>query len=320
MKQKDVVRKAIHFDDPPRMPKFFFDNSRDTDVLKIVVEKWNFGENGARSEWGFEWDKPEDDATDMGVPKISPLRDWGEYDRYVRELAPDPCDESRFDGLNEVETGDRYVLGSLFLSGFTVMTMLRGFDSLLMDLYDSPDKVRKLEEIVFGTENKIIEQMKALGFDCVAFFDDWGSQQSMMISPEMWKSYFLPRYNEQFDLVHRLGMDVFFHTCGNVYPIIDDLIESGVDILNLGNAELNGFDRIRDEFRGRVCFCQSINYQTTGISGTKEEIMAEGRMIIDTFGTEHGGLIPMLLDYEAMGWKPKDPRNTEYQIEALCGG
>jgi uroporphyrinogen-III decarboxylase len=164
-----------------------------------------------------------------------------------------------------------------------------------------------------------IRQMPAHGFDGVALFDDWGMQRAMMISPDMWREHFFDHYKKQCDLAHGLGMDVFFHTCGYVYPIIGDLIAAGVDILNLGQADVNGIDKLKEEFRGQVCFCQPINYQTTGISGTKEDFYREAKEIIDTFQTAHGGLIPELFDYERMGWKPENPNNTKYQVQAFCG-
>lgn len=120
-----------------------------------------------------------------------------------------------------------------------------------------------------------------------------------------------------FALAHELGMDVFFHTCGSVYPIIGDLIDAGVDMLNLGQLNLNDPERLQKEFKGKVCFCQPLDYQKTGLSGTREEILAEGKYIFDLLASKNGGLIAEIFDYELMGWQPKDPRNTHYQIEAF---
>lgn len=317
--RKDIVKKAVHFDDPPRMPKFFFNGHDESDVVLAVLEKWHMGEKKDHTEWGFEWNKSSEDETDMGVPRTYLLENWDNFEYYRDKIAPDPYAAGRFDELNHLNANDRYLMGSLYLTGFTTMTFIRGFNQLLVDMHEDPDKVRQLADLVFGFENEIIKQMPAYGFDCVALFDDWGMQQTMMVSPDMWRELFFDYYKKQCDLAHSLGMDVFFHTCGYVYPIIGDLIAAGVDILNLGQADVNGMDRLKKEFRGKVCFSQPINYQTTGISGTKEDFFREAKEIVDTFMTEHGGLIPELFDYEKMGWKPDNPKNTEYQVQAFCG-
>ena len=82
-------------------------------------------------------------------------------------------------------------------------------------------------------------------------------------------------------------------------------------------AELNDMPSIKQNFNGKVCFCQPINYQTTAISGTKEQFFSEAREIVDTFSNPSGGLLIELLDYIGMGWEPNDPRNVEYQFRAF---
>ena len=318
MDRRETVKRAIHFGTPDRIPVFLFSgNACDTDIVQVVLERWDAGESGRETEWGFLWQKSEQDTSSMGVPQEYLLKDWDNYENYVNNIAPDPYDKERFEAVRKIEKGDRYLMGSLYLSGFTVMSFLRRFELLMIDMYDMPERVEQVADIVFGFENEIIRQMPEYGFDGVSLFDDWGMQQSMMISPELWRKYFKKRYADQFALVHSLGMDVFFHTCGYVAPIIEDLIEAGVDILNLGQADINDMNMLKEKYNGRLCFCQPINYQTTGISGTKEEIYAEAREIKETFACKKGGLIAELFDYEEMGWQPENPRNTEYQIRAF---
>lgn len=318
LNRKDIVKKAIHLGYPGRIPKFMFNGDKEcSDVIEVVLEKWYQGEHKDITEWGFSWNKGNEDESSMGVPREYLLQDWDNFEFYIKNTLPDPYDKSRFDGLLGIDVKDRYLMGSLYLTGFTVMTFLRGFETLLLDMYEDPGKVEKVADIVFGFENEIIKQMPNYGFDAVSLYDDWGMQKSMMISPEMWRKFFKKRYEDQVNIAHNAGMDVFFHTCGYVAPIMQDLVDAGIDILNLGQADLNDLKNIRGNFNGKICFCQPINYQTTGISGTKEEIFAEAREILDTFSSEKGGLIAELFDYEKMGWKPKDPRNTEYQIKAF---
>ena len=318
MTRKEIVKRAIHFQHPERIPEFFFSGNADnSDVVKVDVENWHMGPNNDEVEWGFVWNNAEGDKTDMGTPKEYILADWSKFENYKKNIAPDPFRKGRFDKVQKTDFKDCYRLGSLFISGFSVMMLLRGFENVLMDMYDNPERVYALADLVFGIENDIIRQMKEQGFDGVFLLDDWGMQKSMMISPELWEKFFMDYYKKQFQLAHDLGMDVLYHTCGYVYPIIQKLIDIGVDIINLGQADLNDMALLKENFKGKVCFCQPINYQTTGISGTKEQIFAEARDIVDTFSDERGGLLIELLDFNGMGWEPKDPKNNEYQFQAF---
>jgi len=318
MTRKETVKRAIHFQEPGRVPKFYFNGDlSQSDIVLVVCEDWAMGEKHDATEWGFTWDIQEGESAPMGVPHFNVIDDWKDLDDYIARKLPDPHRPDRFRRLADVEIGDRYLLGSTFLSGFTVMMMLRGFENLMYDLYDEPENVARLAEAVFETENEIIREMKARGFDGVAFFDDWGTQRAMMIAPDLWRQHFLPFYKKQFALVHELGMDVFFHTCGSVYPIIGDLIDAGVDMLNLGQLDLNQPQQLQKDFKGKVCFCQPLDYQKTGLFGTREEILAEGKAVFDLLADKKGGLIAEIFDYELMGWQPKDPKNTLYQIEAF---
>jgi len=180
------------------------------------------------------------------------------------------------------------------------MTFIRGFSSTLEDLYIDREYIEQLAEIVFGFEENVIEQIKDHGFDGVAFFDDWGTQSNMIISPSLWREIFKPLYKKQFDLVHSLGMDVYFHCCGYIYDIIPDLIEIGVDMLNLSQPNVFDIEIVGSEFNGKVCFVCPISYQTTSLSGTKEEIYNEAKKLIDNLGSDKGGFIGYVEEYASI--------------------
>ncbi len=143
-------------------------------------------------------------------------------------------------------------------------------------------------------EDGIIRQLKAEGFDSVGLADDWGTQSSLFISPALWREVFKPRYKRQIELAHACGLDVYFHGCGYIYDIIPDLIEIGLDILNPGQPNINNVRRMGEEFSGKIGFACPVSYQTTGISGTAEEIRAEVSEFVDCLGNRGGGLIGII--------------------------
>ena len=197
--------------------------------------------------------------------------------------------------------GDKYYVASLALTGFTIMTILRGFANTLEDLYLDRNQIDRLADAVFGFEEGVIGQLKGYGFDAVAFFDDWGTQTGLIISPALWREVFLPRYRHQFELAHRLGLDVYFHSCGQIGEIIRDLIEAGVDILNISQPNIFDVKALGEAYRGQVCFLCPVSYQTTSLTGGREEIRRDVASLIRNLGTREGGIIGYVEEYRSIG-------------------
>jgi uroporphyrinogen-III decarboxylase len=194
------------------------------------------------------------------------------------------------------------------------MWCLREFGDLVTDVALEPDKVEALADIVFGFEEELMTELPQRGFDGVAFFDDWGTQKNLIVSPKTWRARFKPRYGHQFDLAHRLGLHVYFHSCGQISTIIPDLIEAGVDILNISQPNLYDIPELARMYRDKVCFILPVSYQTTSLSGTRAEIFADVQLIMDSFDPRNGGLIGYVEEYHSMGMSQA---NYEACIEAF---
>ena len=291
--------KAIKMQAPEYVPVFFFNRDKElSDILMCGIQDHFGGEDGLHSEWGFEWEQLDDT---MGQPRQaadgSPAGLWG-----IR--APEANRPGRFDEAEKAAAGagaGKYIIAGLELSGFTTMTCLAGFGNVLEGLCADPGGVGKLADTVFGFEEELIGLAAGRGFDAIGFFDDWGTQQSLIISPEMWRQAFKPRYKKQFDLAHGGGMDVFFHSCGNIIDIIGDLVEIGADVLNISQPNLFDIEKLGREFGGKVCFMCPVSYQTTSISGTKEEIYSDVKTLVDNLGRYNGGLIGYVEEYSSIG-------------------
>lgn len=299
MTAKERVNRAIHFEYPDRVPVLYFNRDfADSDMIMVDVVKHFNGENRDTSEFGFVWERH--DGT-MGQPKTNLIQEWEDLAEYT---FPDPLAPDRFDdAITKMKQygDDKYYVAGLSLSGFTVMTFLRGFENTLMDLYIDPENIAVLADKVFGFEEEVIRQSAAQGFSAVAFFDDWGMQNRLIISADMWRKFFKPRYKRQFDLCHSLGMAVYFHCCGYIYEIIGDFIEIGVDILNLSQPNIFDIEQLGQEYGGKVCFLCPVSYQTTSLSGTKEDIYRDVKCLVDNLGNYNGGLIGYVEEYDSIG-------------------
>lgn len=293
------VRRAINIDHPDRVPMVFFNRDRNQgDIVMIDVQNHFSGPDKKTSEWGFRWEQLD---RSMGQPKDALIHDW--LKDFPGFHSPSIDAENRMKWIEvqkSMALSGQYLLGSLQLSGFTVMSFLRGFSDMMIDFYENRDYLEKLADIVFGFENELIDISGKAGLNGVAFFDDWGTQQGMIISPVQWREFFLPRYREQFRHVHNLGMDVYFHSCGKIDPIITDLFDIGVDMLNLSQPNLYDMDELKKQYGGKRCFVIPVSYQTTSISGSREDIFADVQKAFDCFG-QSGGLVGYIEEYSSIG-------------------
>ena len=131
--------------------------------------------------------------------------------------------------------GDRYRLASFDLSGFTVYTLLRGFENAMTDLYTDEEGFAGLMDRIMDFECELMRIAARHGFHGIHFADDWGTQSGMMVSPALWRRLFKPRYARQFALAHELGLHNWYHCCGNFLEIMEDFCEIGVDVLKSRN-------------------------------------------------------------------------------------
>jgi uroporphyrinogen-III decarboxylase len=311
---KQLVKQAVRFQGPERIPLSYPYDLTVSDTVNVDVVRNFMGPNKTSSEWGFEWQRLENDLL-MGQPKEAVLKTWSDLDRY---RPPDPRAPSRFDAMRKTraELGDgKYYKANFVLSGFTVMCFLRGFSETLEDMCLERENIERLADVIFSFEEEVIKQLKPQGFDAVSFADDWGNQKSMFISPKLWRDIFKPRYKRQIDLAHECGLDLYFHCCGYIYDIIPDFIDIGLDILNPGQPNINGIQRMGENFSGKICFACPVSYQTTGISGTKEQIYREAKELADCLGNRNGGLIGIVAsDLVGLGAKPE---NVNYIRDAF---
>ena len=298
MNKREQVIKAVKMQGPDYVPLLFINKDRDqSDIIMIDVVEHFGGPKENLSEWGFKWIRRDET---MGQPAEAVVKTWDDFDKLT---VPDPFDKHRFARVGPVrdEYGDRYYIASLVLTGFTLMTFIRGFENTLEDLHLGRGKIGELADAVFGFEEDVIKLLPGYGFDAVSFYDDWGTQSGLMVSPSLWRDFFKPRYKKQFELARNSGLDVYFHCCGYIYDIIPDFIDIGVNLFNISQPNLYDIKKLGRDFGGKVSFVCPVSYQTTSITGTREEIYRDVRELVDNLGCYNGGLIGYIEEYNSIG-------------------
>lgn len=303
----ELVRQAIHFGSPERVPIWFVNCDQtegDAIVYHLSLDKPG-EENRGTNEWGYRLERLEDGT--MGHPTRIALADW----QTAARLQPPPLREAeRLAGAAAFFQWceDRYRLASLDLSGFTVYMLLRGFENAMTDFLVEPQRSGRLLDLIFDWECDLIRLVARAGFHGIHFADDWGTQTGLMISPALWRRLFRPRYQRQFELAHDLGLEVWFHCCGNLTELAEDFHQIGCDVLNISQPNVVDVQAVSSRLRGKQCFLIPISYQTVSISGTPQEIYAEAERLYRLLGVPAGGFIGYVEQYSSMGMPPENYR------------
>ncbi len=228
-------------------------------------------------------------------PPLGNFTSLSELDEY--ELWPN-ADNFDYEGAKkaalEARSWDFATIGP-WISHFEIYCQMRGLENALLDTIINPEFLDKAIEKIDAIQTVMLERMLVeLGdtLDIVFISDDMGMQNNMLISMESWRAHFKPRLKKWCDLIHRHGKKVLFHTDGAVLPLIPELIECGVDILNPIQHVCPGMDRseLKKQFGDDLIFHGGVENQKTLPLGTAEDVAEETKECIKTLG-KGGGYI-----------------------------
>jgi uroporphyrinogen decarboxylase len=310
--RQKLVEQAITFDGPERIPIVFWNRDQEqSDILLYHLALGAPGDgtpnawNWCESEWGYRLESLGDGT--MGHP-VAPF--YPELPAAEAIRIPALRERERLSAVPEFfkACGDRYRLASLDLSGFTVYTLLRGFENAMSDFLENPQGFAALMDRIIAFECELIRLAAQTGFHGIHFADDWGTQTGLMISPGLWRQLFKPRYARQFAFAHSQGLHTWYHCCGAFDAIVDDFHEIGADVINISQPNVVDVVAVGARLRGRQCFMIPISYQTVSISGTPQEIYAEAQRLHDLLGATTGGFIGYVEEYSVMGMSTENYR------------
>lgn len=238
-------------------------------------------------EWGCVWNVMEDGV--VGEVKAHPLADWEALGRYAAPWEVlEGADFSRTDAC--CAATDRFVRGSTCVRLFERMQFLRGVENLFVDFACEPEAVLALRDLVHAYYLREIELWTQTAVDAIFFMDDWGSQHNLLISPAQWRAIFKPCYAEYCARIKASGKFVFFHSDGYIEPILEDLIEIGVDAINLQLFCMD-IEGIAARYRGRITFWGEICRQHVLPFGSVGAVRQAVRRVRRALDDGRGGVI-----------------------------
>ena len=209
---------------------FCFGHAGPGEFNSRVVERTTDGcvieyETGARERHNF--------SPQFTHPVRRPVQTVDDVDRMV---LPDPDDPARWRGFASdvayLRARGEYTVGWVngFFSGCHYFFC--DYQDFLADLLLDPELVERLLARLGAWNLAAARHMLEAGVDCIGFCDDLGSSESLLISPALYRRYFLPWHGALADVVHSFGSALHMHSHGNINRILDDVVGTGIDMLN----------------------------------------------------------------------------------------
>ena len=320
MSRREDILKSIRFERPDRIPMAFHINAAcwhhyEQNALQDLMGEHPFlfpdfdgrdqvspqyGLNARRGEphtdpWGCVWETTDDGIT--GCVRLHPLADWDAFEHYT------PPDPDTTDGTFSVdwesirarvdrqrEAGELVRCGLTHGHTFLRLQDIRGYENLLLDMADAEPRLAALIDMVEDFNHRYAARLLELEPDIMGYPEDLGMQVGPMLSPESFRTYIKPVYQRLMKPARDQGCIVHMHSDGDIRTLADDLIDGGVDVINLQDL-VNGIDWIADRFAGRTCIDLDIDRQSITAQGTPAQVDHLIREEVEKLGSKEGGLM-----------------------------
>jgi len=247
-----------------------------------------------KDSFGCIWETQDDGL--MGIITGHPLASWDAWPDYKM---PDPA---KTNGLEEVDwraeedhvraaraRGEVTTGGLRHGHTFLQLTYLRGYENLIIDMAEEEPLLDELIDRLGAFNLELVKHYVGMDCDIITFAEDLGAQIGPMVRPDDFKRYIKPSYKRIMQPASDAGLLIHMHSDGDIRLLCSDLIENGVNVLNLQDL-VNGLDFIRDNLKGKVCIELDIDRQNVTPFGTPEEVDALILEEVRTLGSKAGGL------------------------------
>jgi uroporphyrinogen decarboxylase len=223
-----------------------------------------------RDEWGIIWG-----ITDFGIPYPidGPIKEPADLKTYT---PPDPEAPHRLQSLREAVKKFKGRRAIVFLThdGFEFPHYLRGgMENLLLDYYDNPCLAHELAEMVIDYKIRLMRRAIREGADTVVSSDDYANQHGTVMSPQHFRQFVLPYLKRSIDAAHDEGVPFIKHTDGNIWAILDDLVQAGIDALDpIEPAAGMDIGEVKAKYGDRIAVIGNVDCSFVLTRGTVEEV------------------------------------------------
>ena len=258
-------------------------------AMEGIVHKQD-GE-GHTDQWGIRWVK----VGPFNQIARYPLADVTEKEMYEYTFPYTHIPELLQNMNPVVAVKDDYFIGcDVSPCLFELVCRLRNMQNAILDFLVNPDFMdsflAKSADFAVALSQEAVNRFD---LDWLWTGDDVGGQQAMILDPDLWRSRVKPHLKKIIDVGKEKGLWIAFHSCGVVRPIISDLIEIGVNVLNPVQSNCPGMNplELKKEFGSELTFMGGVDTQELLPKGTALEVRKETEKLIDGMMSDGGGYI-----------------------------
>jgi len=251
------------------------------------IKKEPLGPNRYRNEWGVVL---ETTAEEHGFPVDGPIRTLDDLGRYQ---PPDPHAPGRYESLKRLVARHKgkLAIGVHLNDVFSIPRYLLGFERLMMAIVEEPELVRGLVDLSVEMNLAMAREVARSGADFVFTGDDYASTEGPFMSPRSFRELFHPGLKRVIAGFHEAGLPVIKHTDGNIRPLLDMILETGIDCLDPIDP-IAGMDigEMKSLYGNRIALKGNVDCAHTLTFGTERQIVEETQAVMRKAGSG-GGLI-----------------------------
>lgn len=311
------------------MEEFTVRMNLDAILVGPDFKKEQIGPNRFRNEWGVISEKT---TEEHAFPVKGPIHSLDDLQRYE---PPDPHAPGRYDSLKRMVARykGKLAIGVHLNDVFSIPRYLTGFEGLLIAVAEEPDLVQKLVELSVETNLEMAREVARCGADFIFTGDDYASTEGPFMSPRAFRQYFYPGLKQVIAGFHEAGLPVIKHSDGQIMPLIDMILDSGIDCLDPIDP-IAGLDIgvMKEKYSDRVALKGNVDCAHTLTFGTEQQVVEEtksvmrkaaagGGLILSSSNSIHSSVKPgnYLAMWNAIRMYGKYPISLEPWSEASAG-
>ena len=246
--------------------------------------KQQIGENRYRNEWGVV---SEYSSEEHSMPIGAPLETLEDLQHYT---PPDPHAPGRYASLDRLVTKykGKLAVGVHLNDVFSIPRYLIGYEGLLIALAADKGLVRELVELSVEVNLEMAREVARRGADFVFTGDDYASTTGPLMSPATFRELFAGPLKTVVSEFKRQGLAVIKHTDGNIMPLLDMVLDSGIDCLDpIDPVAGMDIERIKRDYGGRIAIKGNVDCAHTLTFGSEADTVRETKEVIRK--AAHGG-------------------------------
>jgi uroporphyrinogen decarboxylase len=201
-----------------------------------------------------------------------------------------PKDEMLYDEVKRFvdRNGKKYAVFAATNIGLDPLLLGMGLDNFAYALIDDPGLIDEILDIYTDWTSEVVIRLQKAGVDMIWFTDDIAFNTSLMFSPDFFKEIAKPKLKKVMDNVK---IPSLFHSDGYILPVMDDLIELGVNGIHPMDPCALDIEKVKQQYGNRVCLVGNIDLRYTLVNATAEEVRQEVKQRIEKIGYNGGYII-----------------------------